>query len=98
MTPVVEAIWSKQRIIEVYLNVAEFDEGIFGVEAAARHYFGIGPEALSARQAAQLAAVLPNPKARSASAPTARLRARGTAIMDGAALIRRDGRSTCFED
>lgn len=98
ITPAVEAIWSKRRILEVYLNVAEFDEGVFGIEAASRHYFGIGPEDLSAGQAARLAAVLPAPKARSASAPTDRLRRRAASIMDGAATIRADGRAACFED
>ena len=41
MTPVVELVWTKRRILEVYLNVAEFDEGVFGVQAAAQHYFGV---------------------------------------------------------
>lgn len=98
MTPMVEAAWSKRRILEVYMNVAEFDTGVFGVEAAARHYFGVGPEALSAVQAARLAAVLPNPKARNAARPSAGLRRRAAQIMDGAATIRRDGRAACFED
>ncbi|MEM7597606.1 MAG: monofunctional biosynthetic peptidoglycan transglycosylase [Pseudomonadota bacterium] len=98
ITPVVEVIWSKQRIVEVYMNIAEFDEGVFGVEAAAHHYFGVGPEDLTAQQAAQLAAVLPNPKDRSASRPTANLRKRAASIRDGAATIRRDGRAECFED
>jgi monofunctional biosynthetic peptidoglycan transglycosylase len=98
MTPLVELVWSKRRILEVYLNVAEFDEGVFGVEAAARHYFGVGPEVLTAVQAARLAAVLPNPKARSASRPTAALRKRAAAILDGAATIRADGRDGCFAD
>lgn len=98
ITPIVEALWPKRRIVEVYLNVAEFDEGIFGVEAAARHYFGVGPEELSPVQAARLAAVLPSPKKRSASRPTGRLRKRAAGIKDGAATIRRDGRSRCFED
>lgn len=98
ITPLVELIWSKQRIVEVYMNIAEFDEGVFGVEAASRHYFGVGPGDLSAQQAAQLAAVLPNPKNRSASRPTANLRKRAASIRDGAATIRRDGRSECFED
>lgn len=98
ITPLVETLWSKRRIVEVYLNVAEFDEGVFGVEAAARHYFGIGPEKLSAAQAARLAAVLPDPKDRSASKPSTWLRKRAAAIMDGAATIRRDGRAACFED
>ncbi len=52
---------SKRRIIEIYLNVAEWGDGIFGVEAAARHYFGKGADALSAREAAALAVVLPAP-------------------------------------
>ena len=98
MTPIVEGLWPKRRIIEVYLNVAEFDEGVFGIEAAARHYFGVGPEALNATQAARLAAVLPAPKDRSAARPDAWLRKRAASIMDGAATIRRDGRSACFED
>ncbi len=98
ITPVLELIWSKQRIIEVYMNIAEFDEGVFGVEAASYHYFGVGPADLSDQQAAQLAAVLPNPKNRSASRLTANLRKRAASIRDGAATIRRDGRSSCFED
>ena len=98
ITPVVEGLWPKRRIIEVYLNVAEFDEGVFGIDAAAHHYFGVGPDALSAMQAARLAAVLPAPKDRSAARPDAWLRKRAASIMDGAATIRRDGRSSCFED
>lgn len=98
MTPLVEMAWSKRRILEIYLNVAEFDEGVFGVEAASRHYFGVGPEDLTAVQAARLAAVLPNPKGRSASRPTAGLRKRAAAILDGAATIRADGRDACFAD
>lgn len=97
MTPLVEALWSKQRILEVYLNVAEFDEGVFGVEAAAQHYFGVDPKDLSAKQAARLAAILPNPKGRSASKPTAQVRKRTKAIISGAATIRADGRARCFE-
>jgi len=98
LTPVVETVWSKRRIIEIYLNMVEFDEGVFGVDAAAHHYFGIGPDQLSARQAALLAAVLPSPKQRSASQPTEFVRRRAASIMDGAATIRADGRSACFED
>lgn len=98
MTPVVELIWSKERILEVYLNIAEFDEGVFGVEAAARHYFGVGPEQLSATQAARLAAILPSPKKRSASRPSNYVRKRTRQIIDGAATIRADGRAACFQD
>ncbi len=97
MTPVLEAVWTKRRILEVYLNVAEFDEGVFGVEAAARTYFRVGPEKLTPIQAARLAAVLPNPKGRSASNPSAFLRKRSLSIKDGAATILADGRAACFE-
>ena len=98
MTPVVEAVWPKRRIVEVYLNVAEFDTGVFGIEAAAWHHFGVSAANLSAVQAARLAAVLPDPKERSASRPSARLRRRAASIRDGAATIARDGRAACFED
>lgn len=97
-TPVVELMWPKDRILEVYLNIAEFDTGVFGVEAAARHYFGVGPDALSPTQAARLAAILPNPKARDAANPGQFTRRRAAQIVDGAATIAADGRAACFED
>jgi monofunctional biosynthetic peptidoglycan transglycosylase len=97
ITPVMEAVWSKQRILEVYLNVAEFDEGVFGVGAAAEHYFGVSAADLTATQAARLAAVLPDPKGRSASEPSQFVRNRAAQIADGAATIMADGRATCFE-
>jgi len=97
MTPLIEAVWSKRRILEVYLNIAEFSEGVFGVEAAAQHYFRVSAADLSSQQAARLAAVLPNPKNRSAVEPSASLRRRAGAIADGAATIGADGRASCFE-
>jgi monofunctional biosynthetic peptidoglycan transglycosylase len=96
LTPAVELAWSKERILEVYLNVAEFDEGVFGVGAAGPWYFGAQADGLSARQAARLAVVLPNPKNRSASKPSASLARKADRIIDGAATIRRDGRAACF--
>jgi len=57
-----EATLSKRRILELYLNVAEWGEGVFGAQAAAEHHFGTSAAALSARQAAWLAAVLPSPR------------------------------------
>ncbi len=96
LTLMVEAAWPKTRIIEVYLNVAEFDEGVFGVQAAARHYYGTEAAALDAVQAARLAALLPDPKARDAAAPSDFVRRRAAAIMDGAATIARDGRADCL--
>jgi monofunctional biosynthetic peptidoglycan transglycosylase len=96
MTPVVEAIWSKRRIVEVYINVAEFDEGVFGIEAAAQHHFGVRAADLTLRQASLLAAVLPNPKQRQAVNPSRFVDRRARAIADGAATIRADGRAKCF--
>ncbi|WP_166268972.1 monofunctional biosynthetic peptidoglycan transglycosylase [Marinobacter caseinilyticus] len=66
-----EMFWSKRRIMEVYLNIAEFGDGIYGVEAASRHFFGVSASQLSATQAARLAAVLPNPKRLNAGQPSA---------------------------
>lgn len=97
MTPLVEAIWTKRRIVEVYLNIAEFDEGVFGVSAAAKHYFGVAPSQLTSTQAARLAAILPSPKTRSASKPSNGVRKRTRQIISGAATIRADGRADCFE-
>ncbi|XDA98094.1 monofunctional biosynthetic peptidoglycan transglycosylase [Sulfitobacter sp. LCG007] len=97
LTPVLELLWPKRRIVEVYMNVAEFDEGVFGVEAAARHYFGVSASDLSDVQAARLAAILPDPKGRSASRPSDFVRKRARSILDGAATIRADGRAGCFE-
>lgn len=62
ITWMMERLWSKQRILEVYLNSVEFGKNIYGVEAATRHYFGKSSKSLTREQAAFLAAVLPNPK------------------------------------
>lgn len=59
-----EAIWGKQRILEVYLNIAEFGQGIYGVEAASQHYFGRSARNITPRQAARLAVLLPSPRSR----------------------------------
>lgn len=98
LTPAVELVWSKRRILEVYLNVAEFGEGVFGVQAAARHHFGVDARDLSTVQAARLAAVLPDPKDRNPSNPSNFLRNRARAIISGAETIAADGRADCFED
>ena len=70
-----DLVWGKRRIMEVYLNVAEWGDGIFGAEAAARHHFGKSARNLTRGEAALLAAALPNPRVRNASRPTARHRA-----------------------
>ncbi len=97
LTPMVELLWSKRRILEVYLNVAEFGEGVFGVQAAARASFGVAAADLTGTQAARLAAILPDPKGRSAARPSAAVARRASGIRDGAATIARDGRAACFE-
>jgi len=97
MTPAVEALWTKRRILEVYLNVAEFGTGVFGVEAAAQHYFHVPAAKLTLHQAALLAAVLPDPKGRSASKPSAFVTRRARDIVQGAETIAADGRAACFE-
>ena len=58
----IELLWPKQRIIEVYLNIAEFGDGTYGAGAASERFFRISPAQLSAHQSALLAAVLPNPR------------------------------------
>ena len=62
ITLMLEAVMDKQRIFEIYLNIIEWGNGVFGAEAAARHYYGISAGRLSAEQAARLAAMVPNPR------------------------------------
>lgn len=68
-TVLIETLWPKQRILEVYANLAEFGNGVFGAEAAARHFFGKPAAELDATESARLAAVLPSPRRYSVSAP-----------------------------
>lgn len=75
-TLAIETFWPKQRILEVYLNIAEWGPGIFGIEAASRSHFGIPARQLSREQAALLAAVLPNPLEYSPTRPSETVRAR----------------------
>ncbi len=62
ITLMLETLWSKRRIFEVYLNVIEWGNGVFGAEAAARHYYGISAAQLGSEQAARLAGMVPNPR------------------------------------
>ena len=81
-TVLLEVCWNKHRILETYLNIVEFGDGIYGVEAAAKHYFHKPAGRLTAEEAALLAAVLPNPHRLKANAPTAYLRGRQRWILD----------------
>lgn len=98
ITPIVELLWPKRRILEVYLNVAEFGEGVIGAEAAAEAFYRQRAEDVTLEQSAAMAAVLPNPKARSVTKPSDFLKKRALQIADGAKTIQSDGRSACFED
>ena len=98
LTPYVEAVWSKRRLLEIYVTVAEFDTGVFGIQAAARHHFGINAAELNRVQAGRLAVVLPDPKGRSAIKPISRLRKQAASVIAGSDMIRIDGRAACFED
>ncbi len=97
ITPAVEILWPKHRILELYLNIAEFDEGVFGTQAAASWYFGTDAANLTLAQSSALAAVLPNPKDRSAIRPGPRLQARGRSIAGGAQTLAADGRAACVD-
>jgi len=80
LTPQISLLWPKHRILEVYLNIVEFGPGIYGAEAAAQRLFGKAASRLTRREAAQLAAVLPNPLDWSAAAPGPYLRRRAALI------------------
>jgi monofunctional biosynthetic peptidoglycan transglycosylase len=81
-TLLIEAGWSKKRILEVYLNIVEFGDGIYGAEAAARTYFGKPAKRLTPSEAALLAAVLPNPRKFRANAPSEYIRGRQAWILN----------------
>jgi monofunctional biosynthetic peptidoglycan transglycosylase len=80
-TVVIEACWPKRRILEVYLNIAEFGHGVYGAEAAAERFFHVPAARLNRSQAAVLAAVLPNPQHLLANAPSAYLEQRRAWIL-----------------
>jgi len=82
LTVLVEALWTKARILEVYLNLVEWGDGIYGCEAAAQRYFDVSCAALTAEQAATLAAILPNPQQWSASRPGPYVRKRVAIILN----------------
>ncbi len=79
-TLLMECLWPKERILEVYLNIAEFGEGIYGAEAAAKNFYNISAISINQWQATLLAAVLPSPKKMSAQKPSAYVQSRATEI------------------
>ena len=95
-TVLIEVIWGKPRIMEVYLNIAEFAPGVYGVEAAARHYFRVSAARLSPLPAARLAAVLPQPIKRDAATPGRYVKRYAGRIQRRIGVVRRDGIDGCL--
>ena len=95
-TVLIETLWGKRRIMEVYLNVAELGPGIYGVEAAAHHYFDTSAVRLTADEAAKLAAILPQPIKRDASDLHGRVRRHARAIERRIGVVRRDANDLCL--
>lgn len=87
LTVAIEVCWPKRRILEVYLNIAQFGPGIFGVSAASRHYFDIPPSQLDGRQAALLAAILPSPDKYSLKPPSPYMLQRSLQIQEQVRLL-----------
>jgi len=94
-TVLIETVWSKRRVMEVYLNVAEWAPGVYGAEAAARHWFGKSARDLTPREAARLAAILPSPRRYDAARPGPYVRRRAARIQASANVVRNEGMATC---
>jgi len=94
-TLLIEQIWGKRRIMEVYLNVAETGIGTYGVEAGAQRYFDHSAQNLSETEAARIAAALPLPKERPVVNPTGFTRRYGNTIRARIGVVRRDGLAAC---
>ena len=86
-TALLELLWSKRRILEVYVNVVEWGDGVYGIEAASERAFGVPAARLTAQQAALLAAVLPAPQRSSAARPSPYVRGRAARIAARARLV-----------
>jgi len=95
MTVLIEAMWSKRRIMEVYLNIAEWGDGAFGIEAAAQKRFGKRAKALTRHEAALLATVLPNPKKWRVDPPGRYVRQRVRTVRGRMKQVERDGLDNC---
>ncbi len=94
-TVLIETIWGKRRIMEVYLNVVEIGPGIYGVEAASRHYFHSSARSLTVAQAGRLAAVLPSPLKWKAASPGPYVRRRTGSIEARSGVVAREGMAAC---
>lgn len=97
-TVLIETIWGKPRIMEVYLNVVEFAPGVYGAEAAAQRWFGKSAETLTGTEAARLAAILPAPRRYQAASPGPYVRRRSGRIAAAIQVVRDEGLSACAFD
>jgi monofunctional glycosyltransferase len=93
----IELFWPKSRILEVYLNVAEWGPGVYGAEAGARHWFGKSAADLTRLEAARLAAILPSPRRYKAANPGPYVRSRTRKTIANMGVIRRDGLAGCLD-
>lgn len=94
-TVLIEQIWGKRRIMEVYLNTIEWGPGVYGAEAAARRNFGVGADKLTPAQASRLAAILPSPLKWRADTPGRYVKKRSRRIGAASGTVRRDGLADC---
>jgi monofunctional biosynthetic peptidoglycan transglycosylase len=95
-TVLIENIWGKRRIMEVYLNIAETGIGTYGVNAGAQRYFGKDASNLTTTEAARIAAVLPLPKKRDAASPSGFTRRHGNRLAANVGVVRRDALDGCL--
>lgn len=96
-TGLIELVWGKRRIMEMYLNVAEWAPGVYGAEAASQHWFHKSAENLTAREAARLAAILPSPRRYKAASPGPYVRRRASRIQAAMGTVREAGLDRCVD-
>jgi len=96
LTVMIEALWPKKRILDAYLNLVDWGDGIFGAQAAARTYFGTDAADLTSAEAARLAAILPNPHKWRAARPGRYVARRAATLQGRSAMVVRDGLNACL--
>ena len=95
ITIMIETLWSKKRILEIYLNIAETGNGYFGIQAISHSLFKKNSYDLTLKEASYIAVTLPNPKKRNAKKLSINLKKRAESVRNGANTLRLDGRASC---
>ena len=95
ITIMIETLWSKKRILEIYLNIAETGNGYFGIQAISNSLFKKNSYDLTLKEASYIAVTLPNPKKRNAKKLSINLKKRAESVRNGANTLRLDGRASC---